>query len=224
MYDWKTEIRSYSQTAGYGMDDYDSYFLNLETSGQESVAIPFLEWRATYSRRPWWQHFRYSRRPSSHFAYHHWPSPRVASFSQSSLPEYHLVPEGTPTQPGLDVLNYIQITSDNDPHEFFHLILPNFDRYNQTFIDFNQTFIDLNTQYRDEVKIEDLLAEVVLPGTSYSVEEGDFDVICVLYYQSNSQGCSSPVPVPEGSSVVGIVAIGLALVGMAIRRSFFQRA
>ncbi|MDJ1181325.1 hypothetical protein PJF56_20900 [Roseofilum sp. BLCC_M91] len=198
MYDWKTEIRSYSQTTGYEMDDYDSYFLNLETSGQESVAIPFLHWRAHYySRRPWWQ-------------------------------DYDLVAEGTETQPGLDVLNYIQITSDDEDEEFFHLILPNFDRYNQTFIDFNQTFIDLKEQYRDDVKPQDLLAEVVRPDVSYSYEASNFDVTCMLHYETDPQSCSpqsgDPIDVPEGSSVVGIVAIGLALVGMAIRRSFFQRA
>ncbi|MDJ1173313.1 hypothetical protein [Roseofilum capinflatum] len=199
MYDWKTEIRSYSQTTGYGMDDYDSYFLNIETSGQESVAIPFLHWRASYSPRPWWQ-------------------------------EPGLVPEGTATQPGLDVLSYIQITSDDDPDEFFHLIFPSFDQYSQTFIDFNQTFIDLEAQYRDDLEIENILAETVRWDVSYSFEEGNFDVTCMLHYESNPQSCSpqsvpgDPTPVPEGSSVVGIVAIGLALVGMAIRRSFFQRA
>lgn len=199
-YSFWIEETDYTATGEYEYFTQNSGYLqiqNTSSSGSETIELPFLWWFSNWS---------YYYNP-----YFYWWNGQLTAY-EPPAPDY------------VDDLRFIKYEFDSayGVDDFYYLIVPKTETDYLGNLDFVTTQLD---EFDPTVTLsawEAILSEnYQIVGDTYeeAITETNLTVHDIAHWNSSKEAQS----VPEASSVMGVLAIGVAVVGVAIKRKFFPK-
>jgi hypothetical protein len=230
-YSFWIEETDYTATGQYEFFQLSSGYLQIQDTsnpGSEIIELPFLWWFSNYSYyyNPWfyWWNFggsismydpsliasRFWPRYYYHYSYSYYFSASSSVNSLESRSPETVFPEY------MGDLRFIKYEHDSNYglDDFYYLVVP------ETATDY---FTNLDFVIAD---LDEFDPTVTLSSWEAILK----DNYQVLGFTESEVGvcdlatCSiAPTPVPEASSVIGVLAIGCAIIGVALKRKFFPK-
>lgn len=178
----------YEQTSGWEYDTLNSGFLHIDDPAEEAISIPFV-W--------WFPRFAFIR------GFNWWE-------------DLNLSVGGDETHAGLDSLRYINFEVDDNPDEFYYLVVPQLED-NDPFAQLDGVFIDVEEPVAELTNgtIEQILASNY---TLDRIEEDNSVEITTLLERPEEPPASVPEPSPSG----GISLLSLLFIGVWLKRRLFK--
>jgi len=206
MTSWFVEESDYQQTSGIEFDLMRSGYLNIQPTdpnASDAVSMPFLWWSPQQS-------YYYN---TSYFWW--WDGKQLAGVD-------NLVEEE------LNNLRYVKFELDEDPDEFYYLVVPQTET--NSFIDLDGIYLELDSY--DPTYEDGLFAEILNSNYEFvGVEDAQLDIADLLNWvelanqQQTTTATQTLVPnqgqsesVPEPSAVSGVLVVGAVLLAALVKR------
>lgn len=205
MASWFVEESDYQQTSGIEFDLMRSGYLNVQATdgnASDAISMPFLWWSPRYSYY------------SSSVYFWWWDGNELAT--------------GGNVEEELNNLHFVKFELDEDPDEFYYLVVPQVDK--NPFIALDGMYLELDSY---DPTYEDGLFEQILNNNHelVGVEDAELDIADLLNWvalanqQQTTAAMEISVPnpdksesVPEPSAVSGVLVVGAVLLVVAVKR------
>ena len=199
---WFAQESDYQQTTGLELEFIHSGYLQVQTPTNELLSYDYIGW---------WYLFGY------HASFRWWDPDDLLAASNDSNSEADL----------LNQLRYINLEQDEYPGEGYYLMLPK--KEENPFIELDGIYIEADGD--DPLYDEGLFSQFLKSGYELvGILDAKLEITDLLKSAkinqeagiipadqvSNNQG--DPVPTPEPSSAVGVLAIGVVLVAAMVKR------
>lgn len=209
------EESDYQQTSGIEFEYVRSGYLNVQPTNDqasEPVSVPFV-W--------YWPGYTYFRSRRSNYFSYFW------FWDQNVLPE-----EKSAFESELNNLHFVKFELNEDPEEFYYLVLPKQDE--NPFLDIDG--IDLELDGYDPTYEDGLFPEILNSSYEFvSVEEAELDMADLLDFvalenqepilippSQPSDNVGGSTSIPEPSSLGGISVVAVLLLVVMVKRGWSQ--
>ncbi|MDY6938848.1 MAG: hypothetical protein SWY16_14390 [Cyanobacteriota bacterium] len=182
---------NYEDTSGREYETLNSGYLYIDDPAEEAISMPFVVWRPIFAYL----------RPVNWWE------------------DLNLSVEGDETYTGLDSLRYVNFKVDDNPNEFYYLMVPQLDD-NDPFAQLDGISIDVEEPVEELTNgtIEQILA------SNYTldriVEDDSVEITTLLERPDISN--PNPTPVPEPSPSGGISLLSLLFLGVWLKRRLLK--